>query len=89
MLQTISGLLRPGAVLGIIDHVGEAGADNTALHRIEISKVLEALEAAGLIVDSDSDILPNEADDHSLLVFDESIRGKTDRFLLKIRTAAE
>ena len=89
MLKTIAGLLRPGAVLGIIDHVGEAGADNTALHRIEISKVLEALEAAGLIVDSDSDILRNEADDHSLLVFDESIRGKTDRFLLKIRTPAE
>jgi len=85
-LQTIAGLLKPGAVLGIIDHVGEADADNPALHRIEISKVLETVEAAGLIVDSDSDLLRNEADDHSLIVFDESIRGQTDRFLLKVRT---
>ena len=89
VLQTIAGLLEPGAVLGIIDHIGEAGADNAALHRIEISKVLETVEAAGLIVDSDSDLLRNEADDHSLFVFDESIRGQTDRFLLKIRTPAE
>ncbi len=89
VLQTIGGLLKPGAVLGIIDHVGEAGADNAALHRIEISKVLETVEAAGLIVDSDSDLLRNEADDHSLFVFDESIRGQTDRFLLKVRTPAD
>ena len=88
-LQTIAGLLKPGAVLGIIDHVGEAGADNSALHRIEISSVLETIEAAGLIVDSDSDLLRNEADEHSLPVFDASIRGSTDRFLLKVRTPAE
>jgi predicted methyltransferase len=88
-LRIVAGLLKPGAVLGIIDHVGEAGADNTALHRIEIAKVLETIEAAGLIVESDSDLLRNEADDHSLFVFDESIRGKTDRFLLKVRTPTE
>ncbi len=88
-LQIIAGTLKPGAVLGIIDHVGEAGADNAALHRIEIAHVLETIEAAGLIVESDSDLLRNEADDHSLLVFDDSVRGKTDRFLLKIRTPIE
>lgn len=89
VLQTVAGLLKPGAVFGIIDHVGEADADNAALHRIEISKVLETVAAAGLIVESDSDLLRNEADDHSLLVFDESIRGQTDRFLLKVRTPTE
>ena len=89
IFQTISSLLKPGAVFGIIDHVGEAGADNTQLHRIEISKVLETIEAAGLIVESDSDLLRNETDDHSLLVFDDAVRGKTDRFLLKVRTPVE
>ena len=89
VLKIVAGLLKPGAVFGIIDHVGEAGSDNETLHRIEISKVLESIEAAGLIVDSDSDLLRNEADDHSFLVFHESIRGKTDRFLLKVRTPAE
>lgn len=88
-LQSIAGLLKPGAVFGIIDHVGEAGADNKALHRIEISKVLETIEAAGLIVEADSDLLRKETDDHSLFVFDDAVRGKTDRFLLRIRTPAE
>ena len=88
-LRFIASVLRPGGVLGIIDHVGEAGADNAALHRIEISNVLETVEAAGFIVESDSDLLRNETDDHSLFVFDESVRGKTDRFLLKVRKPAE
>jgi predicted methyltransferase len=89
MLQAVAGVLKPGAVFGIIDHVGEAGADNAALHRIEISRVLETIEAAGLIVDSDSDLLRNEADDHSLPIFDEAVRGQTDRFLLKVRTPGD
>ena len=89
ILQSIAGVLKPGAVFGIIDHVGEAGSDNKALHRIEISKVLETVEAAGLVVESDSDLLRNESDDHSLFVFDDAVRGKTDRFLLKVRTPAE
>ncbi len=89
ILQTISSLLKPGAVFGIIDHVGEASMDNTALHRIEISKVLETIETAGLIVESDSDLLRNETDDHSLSVFDDAVRGKTDRFLLRVRTPVE
>ena len=88
-LRLISGMLKPGGVIGIIDHVGEADADNVALHRIEISNVLEAIEAAGLIVEADSDLLRNTTDDHSLMVFDEGVRGKTDRFLLKVRTPAE
>lgn len=89
ILKTIASLLKPGAIFGIIDHVGEAGADNTELHRIEISKVLESIEAAGLVVEADSDLLRNEVDDHSLSVFDQAIRGRTDRFLLKVRTPAE
>jgi len=32
-----------------------------------------------------SNILRNPKDDHSLLVFDPKIRGKTDRFIFKFR----
>jgi len=85
MLQAVASVLRPGGVFGIIDHVGEASADNVTLHRIEISKVLESIEAAGLEVETDSDLLRNEADDHSVGIFDETVRGKTDRFILKVR----
>jgi predicted methyltransferase len=88
-LQAVASVLKPGGIFGVIDHVGEAGADNVDLHRIEISKVLESIEAAGLIVASDSDLLRNETDDHTLGIFDDAVRGKTDRFLLKIRTPAE
>jgi predicted methyltransferase len=33
-------------------------------------------------------LLRNPADDHSLLVFDEKIRGKTDRFVFRFRKPA-
>lgn len=88
-LQAVATVLKPGAAFGIIDHVGEASADNADLHRIEISKVLETIEAAGLVVESDSDLLRNETDDHTLPIFDEAVRGKTDRFLLRVRTPAD
>jgi predicted methyltransferase len=83
MLQVIRGLLKPGGVLGIIDHVGIAGASNAELHRIEKDKVVEAAIAAGFAVSADSTVLANPDDDHSQMVFAADIRGKTDRFLLR------
>jgi predicted methyltransferase len=84
MLRTIRGLLKPGGVLGIVDHSGNSGANNAELHRIEKQKVIDAAIAAGLEVDGDSDLLANGADDHSQMVFAPEIRGKTDRFLLRL-----
>jgi predicted methyltransferase len=37
------------------------------------------------VLEAESDLLKNPADDHSLNVFDEKIRGRTDRFILKFR----
>jgi predicted methyltransferase len=84
-LQAIHGLLKSGGVFGIIDHAGAAGADNESLHRIEAAKVLETAEAAGFMVDGQSDILANPADDHTQGVFAEGLRGSTDRFVIKLR----
>jgi predicted methyltransferase len=78
-------LLKPGSVLGVIDHSGSAGTDNAKLHRIEEQKVREAAEQAGFEVVESSDLLRNPADDLSTGVFDPTIRGHTDRFLLKLR----
>ena len=40
---------------------------------------------AGFVLDGESELLRNPADDRSLNVFDDKIRGKTDRFVLRFR----
>jgi predicted methyltransferase len=84
-LVAIHGLLKPGGVLGVIDHAGNPGADNEALHRIEESLVDAAAAAAGFEIEARSDLLRNPADDRSKNVFDEAVRGRTDRFALRLR----
>ena len=84
-LGQVLKLLKPGGVLGVIDHSGGAGNDNAKLHRIEEDNVREAASQAGFEVIESSDLLRNPADDLSAGVFDPAIRGQTDRFLLKLR----
>ena len=43
------------------------------------------VEAAGFVFDGESTAVANPADDHSLNVFDEAIRGKTDQFVYRFR----
>ena len=85
ILKAVKAYLKPGGLLGIIDHAGNAGADNTALHRIEESNVALAAEKAGFIVEARSDVLRNSSDDRSGGVFGPGMRGATDRFVLKLR----
>ena len=40
----------------------------------------EEVEAAGFVLDAESTMLANKDDQHSIKVFDPSIKGKTDRF---------
>jgi predicted methyltransferase len=84
MLQVIRDLLKPGGVLGIIDHQGSAEGNNAELHRIEKAKVVSAATQAGFEVAGDSDLLSNTTDDLSQMVFAPDVRGKTNRFLLKL-----
>jgi predicted methyltransferase len=84
-LQRVLELLKPGGVFGLIDHSGAAGNDNADLHRIEETLVLEAVQQAGFELVATSELLRNPDDDRSAQVFDPTIRGKTDRFLLKLR----
>lgn len=84
-LRVIYDALKPGGVLGVIDHVGVAGADNATLHRIEKEIAIESAIAAGFVVEDESALLSNSDDDHTQGVFSEAIRGNTDRFALKLR----
>jgi len=88
-LKRLYDAMKPGAVIGIIDHVAAAGGDTRQvvdkLHRIDPAVVKADFEKAGFVLEESSDLLRNPADDHSLLVFDEKIRGKTDRFMFRFR----
>ena len=85
LLESVFGVLMPGGTFGLIDHVGSTGADNTALHRIDSSLVRTAATNAGFIIEAESDLLAHPEDDHSKGVFDPSVRGNTDRFILRLR----
>ena len=88
MLAAVKDLLKPGGLLGVIDHYGDSDKDNTALHRLNVEAALPLIEGAGFDVES-SDLLRNPDDDHSIMVFDPAIRGKTDRLLFKLTKPAE
>jgi predicted methyltransferase len=78
--------LKPGGVYFIVDHVAPDGTGATLspkLHRIEKTTVVKEVTAAGFRLAGESDILRNPADDHTKVVFDPSIRFKTDQFILK------
>ena len=80
--------LKPGGYYVILDHSAAPGAaaDVTeTLHRIESSTVRREVEAAGFKFDSESSILANPADPRTTKVFDPTIRGRTDQFILKFR----
>jgi predicted methyltransferase len=78
--------LRVGGVYLIVDHAAPDGTGATLspkLHRIEKATVIKEVTAAGFKLAGESDILHNPADDHTKVVFDPSIRFKTDQFILK------
>ncbi len=87
-LGNIFAALRPGGVLGIVDHVASPGSppeSGNTLHRIDPALVRRQVEDAGFVFDGESEALRNPGDDHLLEVFDERIRRRTDRFILRFR----
>lgn len=91
-LAKLFAAMKPGAVVGIIDHIAAPNEDARATvekyHRIDPAVVKVDFERAGFVLDGTSDMLRNPADDHSLNVFDSAIRGKTDRFVFRFRKPA-
>jgi len=82
--------LKPGGVLAIVDHSGAPGSGKSAaqdLHRIDESFAKKDIESAGFVFDRESDVLRNPGDDRTMLVFDERIRRKTDRFVYRFLKA--
>ena len=88
-LQRLFAAAKPGTIVGIIDHAATPGGDTRAVvekvHRIDPAVVKADFLRAGFVLEGESDLLKNPADDHSLNVFDDKIRRKTDRFIFKFR----
>ena len=84
MLRQLRALLKPGGVIGITDHIGVAGRDNRAMHRMQIQQAIDVTEQAGFIVTS-SELLRTTTDDHSRSIFDPRLGRNTDRFLLRLQ----
>lgn len=88
LLAALYRSLKPGGILGIVDHYAEAGAPRDTggtLHRIDPGIVIAELEGAGFELEAKGDMLRNTDDDYSKGVFDDTVRGKTDRFALRFR----
>lgn len=80
--------LKPGGVLIVLDHAAAPGSGlshTDDLHRIDVASVKSEWLAAGFRLDGESDVLRNPADQHTLGIRDPSLRGHTDRFLLRLR----
>ncbi|CAN5387555.1 class I SAM-dependent methyltransferase [soil metagenome] len=78
--------LKHGGVFLVVDHYAVDGSGLSApdsLHRIDIAVVKKEVEAAGFKLAAESPLLRNLADPRTTIVFDPSIRGKTDQFILK------
>jgi predicted methyltransferase len=86
--KAVFDALKPGGAYVVLDHTAAPGAPadvTETLHRIDPAIVRREVQAAGFVFDSDSMILANPADPHTIKVFDKSIQGHTDQFILKFR----
>jgi len=87
LLDKLCRAMKPGAMLGLIDHVANSGGDTEevakTLHRIDPGVVRDRFANSCFTLDAEAGFLRNTTDDHTLAVFDPSVRGKTDRFVFR------
>lgn len=86
--KSVFDALKPGGLYVIVDHSAQPGSgsrDTSTLHRIDVATVTQEATAAGFKIIARSNILKNAADNRTATVFDPTVRGKTDQFMLKFR----
>lgn len=91
MNRDVFSSLKPGGVYLIIDHSAKfdsGSRDVETLHRVDEDLVEQELLSAGFELVRKSELLRNDRDDRSESVFDDSIRGRTDRFLFVFKKPA-
>ncbi|WP_435418891.1 methyltransferase domain-containing protein [Parerythrobacter aurantius] len=88
MLANWFAAVKPGGTVIIVDHVGPPGDTRQIVndvHRIDPATVIRDMTRAGFRLVGQSDVLRRSNDDLSKSVFDEQLRGKTDRFIMKFQ----
>lgn len=88
MNRAVFAALKPGGVFIVLDHAALPGTGLDVpdkLHRINPDLVTQEVIAAGFVFDSESKVLRNDTDSHTIGVFDPAIRGNTDQFIFKFR----
>ncbi len=87
-LAQLHAALKPGGKLVVIDHAAVEGTGAKRaqdLHRIGKLFARRGIEARGFAFEAESQALVNPDDDHTLSVFDDKIRRRTDRFVYRFR----
>lgn len=89
--QMVFESLKPGGTYLVLDHAtapGMGASETATLHRIDPETVKREVLAAGFVFDGESPLLRQPGDPHTAKVFDPSIRGRTDQFILKFKKPA-
>lgn len=84
-IEQVFQALQSGGRFVVVDHAGEPGMDDDTvadLHRMNESFARQEIEARGFLFVESSAALRNPEDDRRRIVFDEDLRGRTDRFVL-------
>ena len=79
--------LKPGGIYLVVDHVANPDTVNApdTVHRIDPAVLRREIEAVGFRFDGESPALRKPADDHTLMVMNPAIRGKTDQIIYRFR----
>ncbi len=89
LITKLCSALKPGAILGLSDHVAVAGSDprvtGQEFHRIDPAQIKADLNGSCFEFKGEISALRNPDDDHSQSMYSEGIRGKTDRVVYKFQ----
>lgn len=87
MNKKVFDSLKPGGIYVVVDHVANPDTANApdTVHRIDPAVLRSEIEAAGFKFDGESPALRKPADDHTLMVMNPAIRGKTDQIIYRFR----
>jgi len=87
LIDKLCKAMKPGGVLGLIDHVANSGGDPAQVaktkHRVDPQLVRDSFAGSCFELEAEAKFLRNKKDDHTLAPFDKTIRGKTDRFVFR------